>query len=51
MISLSLDERYADFITRYPNIVKRVPQRMIASYLGLKPETVSRIRKRAASSK
>lgn len=44
--SLSHEERYKAFITTYPDIVQRVPQHMIASYLGVKPETLSRIRRR-----
>ena len=46
MISTSMEERYLEFISRYPNITQRVPQHMIASYLGLNPETLSRIRKK-----
>ena len=49
LISLSLEERYLYFINLYPTIVQRVPQHMIASYLGLTPETVSRIRKKLAA--
>lgn len=49
LISLSLEERYLYFTGLYPNIVQRVPQHMIASYLGLTPETVSRIRKKLAA--
>ena len=49
LLSLSLEERYLNFINLYPNMVQRVPQHMIASYLGLTPETVSRIRKRLAA--
>lgn len=45
-ISLSLEERYANFIALYPHIVQRVPQHMIASYMGLTPETLSRVRKK-----
>lgn len=44
--STSHEERYKAFITTYPDIVQRVPQHMIASYLGIKPETLSRIRRR-----
>ena len=51
MISLSLDDRYKAFMEFYPNIVQRVPQHMIASYMGLSPETLSRIRSRINTSK
>ncbi|HEV7378284.1 MAG TPA: Crp/Fnr family transcriptional regulator, partial [Dyadobacter sp.] len=46
MISQSPENRYKSFIELYPNIVKRVPQHMIASFMGLSPETISRIRSR-----
>ena len=46
IISLPLEERYKNFLTVYPNIVQRVPQHMIASYMGLTPETLSRVRKK-----
>jgi CRP-like cAMP-binding protein len=49
IISSPLEERYINFTTLYPNIVQRVPQHMIASYMGLKPETLSRIRRRISS--
>ena len=45
----NLESRYQAFIRTYPNIVQRVPQHMIASYLGATPETLSRIRKRIAN--
>ncbi len=48
-ISLSVEERYTNFTTTYPDIAQRVPQHMIASYLGLTPETLSRVRKKMAS--
>ena len=51
IISYTLEERYEAFITQYPNIANRVPQHMIASYMGLTPETLSRVRKRIASNK
>ena len=38
------EERYEDFVNRHPSIVRRVPQRMLASYLGIAPETLSRLR-------
>jgi CRP-like cAMP-binding protein len=34
-LSASAEERYLDFVERYPSIVRRVPQRMLASYLGV----------------
>jgi len=46
IISLSLEERYAGFTSLYPHIVQRVPQHMIASYMGLTPETLSRVRRK-----
>jgi CRP-like cAMP-binding protein len=51
IISLSLEERYQELATNYPNIVQRVPQHMIASYMGLTPETLSRVRKRISTNK
>jgi CRP-like cAMP-binding protein len=48
VISAPLKEQYTDFIALYPDIVQRVPQHMIASYLGLKPETLSRVRQKIA---
>lgn len=51
IISMSLEERYGYFMSLYPDIVQRVPQHMIASYMGLQPETLSRVRKKMASGK
>ena len=48
IISFSLEERYAYFNQLYPDIVSRVPQHMIASYMGLTAETLSRVRRRLA---
>lgn len=45
LMGQNADERYISFIKKYPQIVQRVPQHMIASYLGITPETLSRIRK------
>ncbi|NGP89494.1 Crp/Fnr family transcriptional regulator [Fodinibius halophilus] len=41
-------KRYIDFRNQYPDIEKRVPQYMIASYLGISPEFLSKIRRRIA---
>ena len=46
IISLSLEQRYANLTSVYPNIIQRVPQHMIASYMGLTPETLSRVRRK-----
>jgi CRP-like cAMP-binding protein len=47
-LAASAEERYEEFMRTYPSIALRVPQWMLASYLGITPETVSRIRKRAS---
>jgi CRP-like cAMP-binding protein len=39
-------ERYEDLIQNHPQIIKRVPQHYIASYLGITPTSLSRIRNR-----
>ena len=44
-LSTSAEERYEAFVRKYPSIVQRVPQFMLASYLGVTPETLSRVRK------
>ena len=44
-LSATAEERYEDFLKKYPTMTQRVPQHMIASYLGISPETLSRIRK------
>ncbi len=41
LISTNAIERYELFISMHPTLVQRVPQRMIASYLGVTPETLS----------
>ncbi|SIS96133.1 Crp/Fnr family transcriptional regulator [Belliella pelovolcani] len=50
-LSLPVEQRYMDFVEKYPEIVQRVPQHMIASYLGLTPETLSRVRKKLTKHK
>lgn len=39
-------ERYINLFKERPNIIAEIPQHYIASYLGIKPETLSRIRKK-----
>lgn len=43
-ISSTPEKRYLDFINRYPDIFQRVPLHMVASYLGVSRETLTRIR-------
>jgi len=46
-ISLTAEKRYEDFAKQYPEIIQRFPQHIIASYLGISKETLSRIRHQA----
>src|SRR6266404_7733226 len=46
-ISLSAEERYHDLEKNYPEFLQRFPQHIIASYLGINRESLSRIRSRA----
>ncbi|MBT33291.1 MAG: cyclic nucleotide-binding protein [Thalassobius sp.] len=41
----SAEERYLELLESAPDIMQRVPQHYIASYLGIKPQSLSRIRK------
>jgi len=45
----SAEARYTEFLKLYPSIVQRVPQYTLASYLGMSPEFLSKIRKRLAT--
>lgn len=44
LMSASAIERYEHFIKTYPEITQRVPQKMIASYLGITPEALSKVK-------
>jgi CRP-like cAMP-binding protein len=48
-ISFTAEERYAEFVSNYSYFLQRFPQNVIASYLGLSPETLSRLRKKLNS--
>ena len=37
-------ERFVDYISNHPEMVQRVPQKYLASYLNIKPETFSRLK-------
>jgi len=43
-LSLSAEERYDNFLSKYPQVAKKVTQKQIASYLGITPEFLSTIR-------
>ncbi|MCI5054587.1 MAG: Crp/Fnr family transcriptional regulator [Flavobacteriales bacterium] len=43
-------DRYLYFVDTYPNLINRLPQRMIASYLGIAPQTLSTLRRKILQS-
>jgi len=45
-ICLTAEERYSDLLQKKPELLQRFPQHQLATYLGVSPETLSRIRKR-----
>ena len=49
LLGATAEQRYLDFIELYPNLTLRVTQWMIASYLGITPESLSRVRKELAT--
>ncbi|MEM0940532.1 MAG: Crp/Fnr family transcriptional regulator [Bacteroidota bacterium] len=48
-IGKSAEERYIEYTEMYPQILQRVPQYVLASYLGMTPEFLSKVRKKLAS--
>ena len=44
LMSSTAIARYEHFVETYPNIIQRVPQKMIASYLGITPEALSKVK-------
>lgn len=44
-ISEEAELRYQEFSDKHPHFIQRIPQYLIASYLGIKPQSLSRIRK------
>jgi CRP-like cAMP-binding protein len=48
LLSSSAEERYVEFIQTYPTLNKRLPLKLIASYLGMTPEYLSDVRKKIA---
>jgi CRP-like cAMP-binding protein len=45
-LNFTAEEKVLELMNNYPSFLRRFPQNMLASYLGLTPETFSRIRKR-----
>lgn len=50
-ITHSAEERYLDLMEQKPDLLQRVPQHQIASFIGVTPESLSRIRKRMVGKK
>ena len=50
-LSLTAEERYNNFCKRYPTLIDHLPQKQIASYIGVTPEFFSRMRANAARKK
>ncbi len=48
-IALTAEERYNQFLQKFPDLPLRIPQHLIASYLGISPEFLSRLRSRKAN--
>jgi CRP-like cAMP-binding protein len=48
-LTQTAEERYTDFVNKYPVFEQRIPQHQVASYLGITPESLSRIRKKLAT--
>lgn len=51
MLFMSPEEHYLSLMKTRPKVIANIPQHYIASYLGIQPESLSRIRKRLAESK
>ena len=47
-LSKSAWERYQEFLERYPQIEQRIPNHQIASFLGITPQSLSRLRRQSA---
>lgn len=45
LATLTAEQRYLNLVKEKPNIIKNVPLKYISSYLGIKPESLSRIRR------
>jgi hypothetical protein len=43
-LSLSAEERFEKFCKKYPSLIQKVPQKQIASYIGVTPEFFSKMK-------
>jgi CRP-like cAMP-binding protein len=50
-LTQTAEERYENFVSKYPLVIQRVPQYALASYLGMTTEFLSRIRNKRVSKK
>ena len=46
LLLLDAETRYRNFCNEFPHLIRRVKQHQIASFLGIKPESLSRMRKK-----
>jgi len=46
LLNKSAEERYLDLFTERPELIKKIPLKYIASYIGITPQALSRIRRR-----
>lgn len=44
MVKMTPRERFLNFVTKNPELIQRVPQKFLASFLHIKPETFSRFK-------
>jgi len=47
-LSFTAEQRYRQFINKYPTLEQRIPQKQVAAYLGITPEFLSMIRRKLA---
>ena len=47
-LSLTAEQRYLQFMEKYPTLDQRIPQKQLAAYLGITPEFLSMIRRKLA---
>lgn len=47
-ISYSAEEKYREFVEKFPAFIQRIPLHMVAAYLGMTIETLSRVRRKTS---